>query len=184
MKKKAFALYFVLFGFAAILNAQNTPNCNQGENLAERTWEKWGPWKPKITLIPFKNEVVALRDNWNWIVSNGNATVGPRRLEIDGENETGTILGKTKSTFVTPPSFNNKVIITINKYDGKAETGVTICTHSSDGSTETETSYVFPNENDSRVKTFTINNVKGKIISVAMKNNSIANKFQYRINAQ
>src|SRR5690606_23783244 len=120
-----------------------------------------------------KSEVTQLRQHWNWIAGNSSATIGPRRLEIDGGNETGQILGQTKSTFVTPPSFNNQVVITINKFEGRAETGVTICTHGQNGVTETVTSYVFPNDNNGKVKSFTINNAKGKIISVAMKNNSV-----------
>lgn len=184
MKKIIFAAVFIFLGIANTAIAQSTPNCNQGENLAQKTWEKWGPWKPDILPIPFRHEVITLRNHWNWIVNNSGATVGPRRLEIDGGNETGNILGQTKSTFVTPPSFENKVVITINKYDGRAETGVTICTHGRDGVTTTVTSYVFPNDNNGKVKTFTVNNAKGKIISVAMKNNSVGNKFSYRINAK
>src|SRR5690606_23378567 len=172
-----------LFAFVGNVEAQNPPNCNQGANVAEKTWEKWGPWQPKIQLIPFKAEVAKLRQFWNWIASNSSATVGPRRLEIDNQNETGNILGKTKSTFVTHPSFNNKVTITIEKFDGKAKTGVTICTHERNGTINTVTTYQFPNENSPRTKTFVVNNAKGKIISVAMENHSVGNKFKYRIKA-
>lgn len=184
MKKLVFTMSLFLVGLSFSTQAQSVPNCNQGEKLAEKTWEKWGPWKPNISLIPFKNEVVQLRNHWNWIVNNSGATIGPRRLEIDGGNESGTIMGQTKSTFVTPPSFNDKVTITINKHDGKAETGVAICTHGRDGVSKTVTTYVFPNDKNGKTKTFVINNAKGKIISVAMKNNSVGNKFEYRINAQ
>lgn len=125
-----------------------------------------------------------MKQYWNWIASNGTGTIGPRRLDIGESTETGTILGQTKSTFVTNPSFNNQVVITINKTDGRAETGVSICTHTQNGVTNTVTTYVFPNNNNGLSKTFTINNAKGKIISVAMKNNSVANRFQYNIKAE
>ena len=174
----------LLIGLSFTSPNADLPNCNQGQKLAQKTWEKWGPWKPNIQLNPHKAAVVTLRNYWNWIVNNSGATIGPRRLEIDGGNETGTIMGQTKSTFVTPPSFEDKVTITINKYDGKAETGVAICTHAQDGTSNTVSTYTFPNGNDAKVKTFVINNARGKIISVAMKNNSVGNKFIYRINGK
>ncbi|MBK7428430.1 MAG: hypothetical protein IPI60_16145 [Saprospiraceae bacterium] len=162
-----------------------SPECKlfSGEKVAQNTWEKWGPWKPNISLVPFQNEARTLRQYWNWISSNGVGTVGPRRLEVGEGNQEGTILGQTQRTFVTPPSFNNQVEITINKYDGKAETSVVICTHEANGNMQNETSYTFPNENTARTKKFTVNNAKGKIIIVAMRNKSVGNKFEYRVKA-
>jgi len=182
MKKLLFSLLITGCIFNTV-NAQDVPNCNQGKKLAENTWEKWGPWQPSISLIPFKNEINTMKQHWNWIASNGIATIGPRRLDIGEDTEQCTILGQTKSTFVTNPSFNNQVVITINKTDGRAETGVSICTHTQAGVTSTVTTYVFPNNNNGQSKTFTINNAKGKIISVAMKNNSVGNRFEYSIKA-
>ncbi len=183
MKKIIFSL-LLFTGIAATVNSQSTPNCNQGKKLAENTWEKWGPWQPNISLIPFKAEVTRLKQYWNWIASNGVGTIGPRRLDIGEDTESGTIMGQTKSTFVTNPSFNQQVTIRINKTDGRAETGVSICTHTREGVTTTVATYVFPNNNNGQSKTFTLNNMKGKIISVAMKNNSVANRFEYTIRAE
>jgi hypothetical protein len=181
MKKIITIIALALFAFSYQAEAQN---CNQGAKLAEKTWEKWGPWKPNIQLIPFKNEVQKIKNVWNWIASNGGANIGPRFLELDGGNEQGSIAGQTKRTFVTPPSFYNKVELTINKYDGKAKTGVVICVQGRDGVTEQRATYEFPNDKNGKVKKFTLNNVKGKIIIVAMRNQSVGNKFKYRVNAK
>jgi hypothetical protein len=181
MKKIITIIAIALFAFSYQLEAQN---CNQGEKLAQKTWEKWGPWQPNIQLIPFKAEVQKIKNVWNWIAANGGATIGPRFLELDGGNETGTIMGQTKSTFVTPPSFDNKVEITINKFDGKAKTGVVICVQGRNGVTTQKANYEFPNNKNGKVKKFVLNNVKGKIIIVAMKNLSVGNKFKYRINGK
>ncbi len=181
MKKLAAILCITLMAFSYQLEAQN---CNQGEKLARDTWEEWGPWKPNISLNPWKNKVQRIKNVWNAIASNGSATIGPRYLELDGGNETGTILGKTKRTFVTPPSFYNKVEVTINKYDGKAKTGVVICVMGRDGVSSQRVSYEFPNDRNGKVKKFTLNNVKGKIIMIAMRNKSVGNTFKYRVNAK
>ncbi|MEZ4875483.1 MAG: hypothetical protein R2793_08540 [Flavobacteriaceae bacterium] len=181
MKKAVFLFAFVVLAFSTHLEAQN---CNQGSNLAQSMWDAWGPWQPNISLIPFKNEVRQIKNGWNAIASNSSATIGPRLLELDGGNEEGTILGQTMRTFVTPPSFDDTVEITINKYDGKAKTGVVICVQGQDGVTTQKASYEFPNENNGKVKKFTLNNVRGKSIIIAMKNLSVGNKFKYRVNGK
>lgn len=181
MKKIVTLCMIALFAFSFQTEAQN---CNQGKKLAEKTWEKWGPWKPNIQLIPFKGKVQKIKQVWNWISANGGSTIGPRLLEMDGGNEQGSITGQTKRTFVTPPSFENRVEITINKYDGRARTGVVICTQGRNGVTNQVHSYTFPNQNNGKVKKFVVNNARGKIIMIAMKNQSVGNKFKYRINAK
>tara|TARA_R110000850_G_scaffold30630_2_gene84177 strand:- start:27251 stop:27796 length:546 start_codon:yes stop_codon:yes gene_type:complete len=181
MKRIITMIVIALFTFNFQAEAQN---CNQGKKLAEKTWEKFGPWKPNFTIVPFKNKVKKVKNSWNWIVNNSGSTIGPRLLEVDGGNETGTIVGQTSSTFVTPPSFENRMEITINKYSGRAKTGVVICAMGQDGVLTQLRDYEFPNDRNGKVKTFTVNNVKGKIIIVAMKNLSVGNKFQYRINAK
>lgn len=181
MKRIITIIVIALFAFNIQAEAQD---CDQGKKLAEKTWEKWGPWKPKLNLVPFKRDVQKLKQGWNWIVSNSGATIGPRFLEVDGGNENGTIVGQTSSTFVTNPSFNNKMEITINKHNGRAKTGVVICAMGKDGVLTQLQTYEFPNNKNGKVKKFTLNNVKGKIIIVAMKNKSVGNKFQYRINAK
>lgn len=74
--------------------------------------------------------------------------------------------------------------VTINKYDGKAKTGVVICSHGRDGITKTLKEFTFPNDKKGKTKVFTLTGVKGKIITIAMKNNSVGNMFKYRINAE
>lgn len=135
-------------------------------------------------MIPFKNGVKRIKDAWNWISSNSSANIGPRYLEMDGGNEQGTVMGQTQRTFVTPPSFNNTVKVTLNKYDGRAETKVLICSHGDDGITRTLKEYTFENNKNGQTKVFTLTGVRGKIISIAIKNKSVGNKFKYRINAK
>ncbi|HHC78981.1 MAG TPA: hypothetical protein ENK46_03800 [Flavobacteriia bacterium] len=178
MKKITVLFVIALFAFSIQTEAQN---CNQGAKLAKKTWQKWGPWKPNITLNPFKASVQHVKNVWNWIAANGGANIGPRFIEIGEGIQQGTITGQTKRTFVTHPSFNNTAIITINKYDGRAETGVVVCVQGKDGVTTQKTFYTFQNSRNGKVKKITVNHVKGKIIIIAMKNKSVGNKFKYRI---
>ncbi len=182
--KKTTVIVLILLVATAFSYSIEAQNCNQGAKLAKKTWAKWGPWKPNISIVPFKNEVQKLKNVWNWVAANGGANIGPRLLELDGGNESGTITGQTKRTFVTPPSFDNKVEITINKYDGRAETGVVICVQGRNGVTTQKVAYTFPNSRNGKVKKFVLNNVRGKVIIIAMKNKSVGNKFKYRINGK
>lgn len=181
MKKSVILVIAVCLISIGNIEAQN---CNQGKRLAEKTWEQWGAWKPNVGAVIFGAKIKYIKSVWNAIASNGGATIGPRLLEISGGNEQGSIAGQTKRTFVTPPSFEDTVTITINKYDGRAETGVVICSHGQDGVTRQLKQHTFESGRNGEVKTFTLTAVKGKIISVALRNRSVANKFKYRINAE
>jgi hypothetical protein len=179
---KSFLIFCFSLMIVSSISAQNA-SCNQGQKVAENTWEKWGPWQPNISLVPFKNGVKALRQHWNWISSNGVGTVGPRRLEVKEGAETGTIMGQTQRTFVTPPVFEDNVKITIEKTNGRAATSVVVCTHNRNGSLTNVSTYQFANNKNAAQKVINVPNARGKIIIVAMRNNSVGNKFTYRIKA-
>lgn len=178
MKKITLLVFVFSFVFIGQLEAQN---CNQGNKLARNTWNAWGNWTPNISLIPFKNKVRKIKNTWNVIAAQGTATIGPRLLELDGGFESGSVAGQTKRTFVSHPSFDNRVEITINKTEGRARTGIVICVQGRDGVSQQKVSYEFPSNRNGKVKKFVLNGVKGKIIMVAMRNKSVGNKFKYRI---
>ncbi len=186
MKKVIILSAIALFVFSFQIEAQT---CNQGERLARKTWQKWTQNKPPTFLLPglyyaMKHDVQVLKNSWDWIAQNGGKKIGPRLLEIDEGIQTGNIQGQTKRTFVTNPSFYNKVKITINKFDGRAETGVRICVQGKDGVTQSKKFYTFQNSRNGKNKSFILDNVRGKIIIIAMKNKSVGNKFKYRIKAE
>lgn len=180
MKKSIIILgvFLVLVSFPSLAQ-----DCNQGKNLAKKTWESWGTWNPKVKEGVFNKEVQKIKNSWNSLVSNSSSTIGPRFLELDGKSEIGTIMGQTSSTFVTPPSFKDKMEINIFKSTGRAQTALVICAMDSDGILTRLESFTFPNGNYRRNKTFTLNNVKGKVIIVAMKNLSVGHRFSYYIRA-
>lgn len=178
----------LLLVFAAFLIFASIPvlaqDCGQGKKLGEKTWEKWGLWQAKNELTSFKRDVAKLKSEWNWIASNSGETIGPRFLDVDGGIENGTIVGQTSSTFVTPPSFNDRLEVMINQHNGIAQTGVVICAMDRDGSLTQLETFTFPTNTKGQTKKFILNNVGGKVVIVAMKNLSAANRFQYRISAK
>jgi hypothetical protein len=172
---------FLMFAMAGLTVAQNNASCNQGQKIAENIWERFGPWKPNITLNSWKSSVNKVRTGWNWIASNGVVNVGPRLLEVNEGHESGTIMGQTQRTFVTPPNFEDNVTVTIVKTHGKAQADVTICLQSQNGQMTNVVQYTFPNSKRALSKIFQVPNARGKVLVVAMRNNSVGNRFVYDI---
>ncbi|MEO0474163.1 MAG: hypothetical protein AAF206_31430 [Bacteroidota bacterium] len=182
--KIALAAFFFTLSFGLTsLNAQ-TPGCSSAANTVSTMWQKYGEWSPSIGFSAWASKADRAIRLWNQAARNSWATIGPRSLNLPRDTESGTILGQTNRTFVTPPSFHNTIEITINKTDGRAKTGITICTKSRNGSRRTVHSYTFNNGNRPMRKVFTINNAKGKVISVSMRNYSVGNKFKYTISSK
>ena len=170
---------------STIVMPPNPPGCSAGAKVAKETWKKWGPWK-LLPPVTYKQKVKKFKKLWNALVASNTswATLGPRYMEIGSKVDQGKIVPQTKRTFVTAPANKNSVVITIEKYDGRAKTGVSICIHGKNGDQLNKKNYTFPNDRASKTKKFTITGTKGKIISVSMKNHSAGNKFLYKINCK
>ncbi len=83
--------------------------------------------------------------------------------------------GPAKTTFT---STAKDVTITVTKTGGRAQTIVNIYVNN-----QKRTDIVFNNGNDTPTKRKTITNVKGKSIRVDIVNQSVGNKFEYRLKA-
>jgi hypothetical protein len=107
------------------------------------------------------------------------ATIGPRSLTF-GEKANGTVLGQTTRVFTLPPSNKETVTITIKKIDGKAKTGISVCSEGRQGNTRTTTI-----RSTIRIiqKQKSLPFLMQKTESVTIKNYSVGNKFQYTIEA-
>ncbi|MEM8887616.1 MAG: hypothetical protein AAGD28_06485 [Bacteroidota bacterium] len=179
---KTLILGMVFFMSSFSLQAQ-TPKCSSSAAAVAQMWNSYGTWNPSISTQAYAALVRDAVSSWNNYARNRWATIGPRHLALNNRQATGTILGQTNRTFVTVPARGNSVTITLRKTDGRAKTGVTICTQTKNGTRRTVHSYTFNNGNYTKTKTFTINNAKGKVISINMRNYSVGNKFKYTVKA-
>ena len=165
-----------------------TPNCSSSAVVVSKMWKAWkdlgigdAHLLPNATYAAHTARAIS---SWNRLIGNSWATIGPRSLRINNRSASGTIWGQTNRTFITPPSKNNSVTITLRKTDGRAKTGVTICTTDKRNNKRTVHSYTFNNGNYTKTKTFVIPNARNKVISVNMRNYSVGNKFKYTISAR
>ncbi len=185
--KCSLSLVICFFLFNTSVSAQ-TPSCNSSAAVVSKMWKAWNDLGvgnasllPNATYVARAAQAV---NGWNSLVGNSWATIGPRDLRFNNRSESGIIMGQTNRTFITPPARNNTVTITLRKTDGKAKTGVTICTTDINNNRRTVHSYTFNNGNYTRTKTFTIHNARNKVISINMRNYSVGNKFRYTISAR
>jgi hypothetical protein len=187
--KKVFTIAlgtFLICGLSKNLLAQ-TPGCTSAAQVVSKMWNAWNQVSVLLPSSVPENEIMAKLGSavarFNTDVAQGNwATIGPRSLVLNNQ-EIGNILGNTTRTFVMAPSKNDVVRIVLKKNDGRAKTGVTICTQSKTGGRQTVASYTFNNDNDPETKTFRITDAQNKVISIAIKNYSVGNRFQYQIKA-
>lgn len=185
--KFSISFIFCLFVLNTNISAQ-TPSCNSSAGVVSKMWKAWKDLgfgdASGLNNALYLNHTDRAITKWNQLIGNSWATIGPRSLKINGRSERGTIMGQTNRTFITPPAKNNTVTITLRKTDGKAKTGVTICTTDKRNGKRTVHSYTFNNGNYTRTKTFTISNARNKVISINMRNYSVGNKFKYTISAR
>ncbi len=135
-----------------------------------------------IILHPalFKKEMLNI---WNKLNDDGWGTIGARGLAYD-DSASGTIRGLTNRTFVMPPSPHDRIRVSINKTDGKAKTGITICSVGPGGETTVqEAAFTFENNKDPSERNFVISGVRDRVVSILMRNYSVANKFTYDISS-
>lgn len=180
VKSLILGMIFIMSSFS--LKAQ-TPKCSSAAAAVAEMWNSYGVWSPSVSAQVYASLVRDAVRKWNQRAGNSWASIGPRHMTLNNRQATGTILGQTNRTFITEPAHGNSVRITLKKTDGRAKTGVTICTQTKNGTRRTVHSYTFNNGNYTRTKTFVIPNARGKVISVNMRNYSVGNKFKYTIRA-
>jgi len=173
----------LMFSLSFSTAQAQTPQCSSAASAVAAMWNSYGVWSPDVTVQAYGVLATDAIRKWNQQAGSSWASIGPRNLSLKNRSSNGTILGQTNRTFVTVPSRANTIKITIRKTDGRAKTGVTICTQSKNGTRRTVKSYTFNNSKQAASKVFTIPNAKGKVISVNMRNYSVGNKFKYTIKA-
>ncbi len=183
-----FAALMICFFVSNTSVSAQTPNCSSSAVVVSKMWKAWkdlgigdAHLLPNATYMGHADRAIR---SWNRLIGNSWATIGPRSLKTNNRTESGTIWGRTNRTFIIPPARSNNVTITLRKTDGKAKTGVTICTTDKYNNKRTVHSYTFNSGNYTQTKTFVIPNAKNKVISINTRNYSVGNKFKYTISAR
>jgi len=178
MKKIIVTFAIALLAGTGSINAQA---CSDGAKLSSRVASVLKNYQPVIENIPYVKQIAQIKKHWQTIAGNSSAKMGPRQMPLDNSKVTGVVVGPTQRTFISPPSKHSKLEIKLDKVSGKAKTDLFICVHPVKGSSKQLKEYRFENGKGNKTKKFTINDVKGKMISVVIKGKSVGNTFGYQL---
>lgn len=119
---------------------------------------------------------------WNKLAGDKSwAKIGPRRMDY-GEWNTGTLFGPSERLFISGIPAVNPVQLDFHKLDHDGEVTVVVCKVPEKGKAEElRTFTVNKKTKKGLVKSFTLNKVKGHLVTVALHGKSVSNKLKYKV---
>jgi len=132
----------------------------------------------------YKEAAEAMVLAFNALADNGQATLGPRRIEF-GQNQLGTLVGPSNRTFVSVyPMDKNSVTFKVKKleFDGKVE--VVICKIDADSKMTNLAVFNFTgDEKDGTEIVKTVTGVENQLVQIRLNGQSAAKRFKYQFSA-
>src|SRR5712691_4229088 len=132
----------------------------------------------------YKEAAEAMVVLFNALADNGQATLGPRRIEF-GSNQFGTLIGPSNRTFVSVyPMDKNSVTFKVKKleFDGKVE--VVICKIDADSKMTNLAVFNFTgDEKDGTEIVKTVSGVENHLVQIRLNGQSTVKRFRYQFSA-
>ena len=129
----------------------------------------------------YKEAAEAMVILFNALADNGQATLGPRRIEF-GNNQQGTLVGPSNRTFVSVyPMDKNSVTFKVKKieFDGKVE--AVICKIDGEGKMTNLAVFNFTgDEKDGTEIVKTVTGVENHLVQIRLNGQSAAKRFHYQ----
>ena len=158
--------------------------CSEGMSMINSMFEKMSLEQaladPDAIVADFNN----LKSSVTSLSLNSLKRGAPRLLPMNGKTKKGAIRKKNKRTFVTSIVPRDTLEITVVNVKQLSGVDVIICGHDRQAKSVAIEQFSFPEEVFETHKTFSIEGMKGKIISVAIKNRESKDKFEFQISAQ
>jgi hypothetical protein len=166
-------------------------SCTTVANTSSKVWNKTpgvvkqaiaatGPFgATAIKAVKLIEEGVKI---WNKLAKDDSwAKIGPRRLDFDKWHD-GTLIGPTERMFISGIPAVNPVQIDFHKLDHDGEVKVVVCKVPEKGKAEVLKSFtVEPKAKKGEIKSFRVDDAKGKIITVVLHGKSVAKKLEYKV---
>lgn len=139
------------------------------------------------TLEKFDVISAAVVANWNRLVGNTWATLGPRPITF-GKNQAGTLVSTGGRMFLSAapvPANIDEVEIELKKEDGKGKTSVTVSKVAANGKATELWDFTIGAGDENSGKTWrkTFEDVAGYVIAVHLDCKSVSRKFEYEFKA-
>jgi hypothetical protein len=122
---------------------------------------------------------------WNKLANDDSwAKIGPRRMDFDAWH-TGTLIGPTERMFISGIPAVNPIEIDFHKLDHAGKVHVVVCRIPEKGKAKVIKSFdVKAGAKKGLVKSITVDDAKGDIISVVLHGKSVAKKLEYKVRAK
>lgn len=177
---------FIAFSFMLCLSitlVAQAPPCAPSSEAVQLMWNKYGRWKP---FLPY-NKLLTQADkaiyNWKKAVNNRGKTFH-RPLEYSQViNETLRGARFNTHTYISAPATEKAVTLSIQKRSGKGKVSIQVCTTTYSGGVNNVYSYTFEPNSPATTRVVTIDNAKGKVISIRLEKET-GSDFTYRIEDQ
>lgn len=176
-------LYYLGMFLIIGIYPSNAQDCSEGFTLVNSLWEK-------VSIEQALTDPDAIIDDFNNLKGSLTSSLtklsfkkdAPKLLPMNGKDRKGTVQTNSKRIYVTYLVGKETLQVTVHNNKQLPNAEVIICAHDKTGKTENLDSFVFSSEHPEAEKLFELTEVKGRIVSIAIKNTSEA-KFEYQINA-
>lgn len=173
-------VYLLLFFFSITVSI-HAQECSDDMKQIEGLWEN-------LTLENALTDPESLTSSFDAAKGNLTKSLGglslkgntPKILSTKGTPKNGTIKKNKKKTYVTYVAPKETMEIMVQGTQNLAGLEIVICAHDKANMTENLDSYTMVAGDTSKI--FTLSNVKGKVLSISLKNNG--EKTQYTIAAK
>ncbi|WP_432411561.1 hypothetical protein [Rasiella sp. SM2506] len=173
-------VFLLLFFFSIAFNIE-AQECSEDIKQIEGLWEN-------LTLENALNDPESLTSSFDSAKENLTNSLGglslkgnaPKILSTKGRPKNGTLKKNKKKTYVTYMAPKETMEIILQSTQSLAGLEIVVCAHTKANMTENLDSYTMLAGDSS--KSFTLENVKGKILSISLKNSG--EKAQFTIAAK
>lgn len=132
----------------------------------------------------YKEAAEAMVIAFNALADNGQATLGPRRIEF-GNPQSGTLIGPSNRTFVSVyPMDKNSVSFKVKKLEGESKVEVVICKIDGDNKLTNLAVFNFTgDEKDGTEIVKTVSGVENSLVQIRLNGQSAVKRFKYQFTA-
>ncbi len=120
---------------------------------------------------------------FNQLADNGQATLGPRRIEF-GTNQFGTLIGPSNRTFVSVyPMDKNSITFKVKKLEGESKAEVVICKIDADNKITNLAVFNFTgDEKDGTEIVKTVTGVENHLVQIRLNGQTAVKKLRFQLN--
>jgi len=129
----------------------------------------------------YKEAAEAMVKLFNALADNGQATLGPRRIEF-GNPQNGTLIGPSNRTFVSVyPMDKNSITFKVKKIEGDGKVEAVICRIDADNNITNLAVFNFTgDEKDGTEIVRTVTGVENQLVQIRLNGQSAVKKFKYQ----